>query len=54
MGPRGGAAAVAGIALALGLVLMAPAPANAVQALKGPGLRAKYTALEPQLRNSPF
>lgn len=54
VGPRGGAAAVAGVALALGLALLAPAPANALQALKGPGLRAKYTALEPQLRNSPF
>jgi hypothetical protein len=52
--PRGGAAAVAALALALGLGCLVPAPADAVEALTGPGLRAKYAAIEPQLRNSPF
>ena len=52
--PRRGAAAVAAVALALGLGCLAPAPADAVEALKAPGLRAKYAAIEPQLRNSPF
>ncbi len=53
--PRRGAAAAAVLALALGLGWLAPAPAEAsVQALKGPGLRAKYTAIETQLRSSPF
>ena len=52
--PRRGSKAVAALGLALGLALLAPAPADAVQALKGPALRAKYAALEPQLRKSPF
>jgi 1-acyl-sn-glycerol-3-phosphate acyltransferase len=44
--------AVAALALALGL--LAPSPADAVQALGAAGLRARYTAVAPQLRNNPF
>ena len=54
--PHGRTATVAGLGLglALGLALLAPAPADAMEALKAEGLRAKYAALEPQLRNSQF
>jgi 1-acyl-sn-glycerol-3-phosphate acyltransferase len=54
--PRGRPAAVAGVlaALALGAALLAPPPADAAEPLRAAGLRAKYTAVEPQLRNSQF
>jgi 1-acyl-sn-glycerol-3-phosphate acyltransferase len=52
--PRRGSKALAGLGLALGLALLAPAPADALQALNAAGLRAKYAALEPQLRKSQF
>jgi hypothetical protein len=54
--PRGRPAAVAGVlaALALGAALLAPPPADAAEPLRTAGLRAKYTAVEPQLRNSQF
>ena len=42
------------LGLALGLALLAPAPADAMRGAQAPGLRAKYAALEPQLRNSQF
>jgi hypothetical protein len=53
-GARGGAPAVAALLLALLVGWLAPAPAQAVEALKAPALRAKYAAIEPQLKNSPF
>lgn len=52
--PRRGSKALAGLGLVLGLALLAPAPADALQALNAAGLRAKYAALEPQLRKSQF
>ena len=54
--PHGRTATVAGLGLglALGLALLAPAPADAMEALKAEGLRAKYVALEPQLRKNQF
>jgi 1-acyl-sn-glycerol-3-phosphate acyltransferase len=41
-------------ALVLAAGLAAPSPAEAVQALQAGGLRAKYTAVAPQLRGSQF
>ena len=43
-----------GLWLALALALLAPGSADALQALTAPGLRAKYAALGPQLRNNQF
>jgi 1-acyl-sn-glycerol-3-phosphate acyltransferase len=50
------APAVPGVlaALALAAGLLAPSPARAVQALQASGLRAKFTAVAPQLRTNQF